>query len=239
MNPRAQLVLIPTPIEESSPLEPVAYNILKTAFENRREESIFALEDAKPGRRRWLHFGLAREAIESFVYFNEHTQEELTPMLIQQMKAGKRVYLMSDAGLPGFCDPGRKLIAQAHRAGLFVGLTPFANSSLAALVLSGFRSEPFIFQGFLPRKGDERKRAIQGLSQSSATQVVMETPYRLTLLLKELGGHAELRKRKLCVALDINTPEEEVILGNACELEKRLKGQKRNFVLVIDQISNT
>lgn len=239
MNPKAKLILIPTPIEESSPLEPVARELLQQAFESQREQSVFAVEDAKPARRRWLRYGLPREAIEEFVYFNEHTQKDLAPKLVQQMKAGKRVYLMSDAGLPGFCDPGRELIAQTHQAGLSVTMTPFANSSVAALVLSGFPSEPFVFQGFLPKKGGERAKAIDRLAQTVLTQVVMETPYRLGAFLKELATHRELKTRQLCLALDINTSEEQVAIGNARELEREFSGQKRAFVLVIDQISRT
>lgn len=239
MNPKAQLILIPTPIEESSPLGSVAQKILQNAFETQREHSIFAVEDAKPARRRWIRYGLPREAIEDFVYFNEHTQKELAPNLVLEMKAGKRVFLMSDAGLPGFCDPGRGLVALAHEAGLSVSLTPFANSSLAALVLSGFPSEPFVFQGFLPKKGEEREQALKRLAQTPSTQVVMETPYRLGALLKELASHPELRQRRLCLALDINTSDEQVVLGHARELEREFAGQKRAFVLVIDEISTT
>lgn len=237
MNPKAQLILVPTPIEESSPLEPVAQKLLQKTFETQLEHSIFAVEDAKPARRRWLRYGLPREAIEEFVYFNEHTQKEMAPKLVQEMKAGKRVFLMSDAGLPGFCDPGRGLIALAHEAGLSVSLTPFANSSLAALVLSGFPSEPFVFQGFLPKKGEQRRQALERLAQTPSTQVVMETPYRLGAFLKELAAQPELKSRRFCLALDINTSEEQVALGNARELERKFAGQKRAFVLVIDQMT--
>ncbi|MEX1100205.1 MAG: hypothetical protein WEB87_07255, partial [Bacteriovoracaceae bacterium] len=134
---------------------------------------------------------------------------------------------------------GRELIAQTHQAGLSVSMTPFANSSLAGLVLSGFPSEPFVFQAFLPKKGEERDLALQRLAQTSSTQVVMETPYRLSGFLKELAAHPELKTRRLCLALDINTSEEQVALGNARELEREFTGQKRAFVLVIDQISRT
>jgi 16S rRNA (cytidine1402-2'-O)-methyltransferase len=229
--------LIPTPIEESSPLEPVAFKVLLHAFENERERSVFAVEDAKPARRRWLRYCLPREAIEDFVYFNEHTQKELAPQLVEQMKQGKRVYLMSDAGLPGFCDPGRNLIDLAHQAKLNVTLTPFANSSLAALVLSGFESGPFVFQGFLPKKGEAREKALELMAQTHSTQVIMETPYRLGAFLKELGRHKELQERRLCLALDINTPDEQIIRSDARTLEREFAGQKRAFVLVIDQIS--
>lgn len=239
MNSKADLILVPTPIDEISPLESVAFELLKKASEASFERCVLVVEDAKPARRRWIRYGLDRRAIENFVYFNEHTKNELAPKLVEQMKSGKQVYLMSDAGLPAFCDPGRELVDLAHRVGLSVSMTPFANSSLAALVLSGFSSEPFVFQGFLPKKGEKREGALQRLAQTLSTQVVMETPYRLGSFLKELAAHSELKNRRMCLALDINTSEEQVVLGNARELEREFAGQKRAFVLVIDEISKT
>lgn len=233
---KISLRLIPTPIDERSPLGPDAFSVMMSALEQAPEKSVFAIEDLKPGRRRWLKYGLPREQVEDFVLFNEQTQEQLVPELIEKMKKGFQVFLMSDGGLPAFCDPGQQLVQAAHQAGLRVSMTSFANSVMAALVLSGFESSKFMFQGFLPKKGEERTQAIDELARCPYVQILMETPYRLTRLLEELSEHPELKSRQLCLALDLSSDEEELIFGRAVELLERVRGQKREFVLVFNSI---
>lgn len=230
------LTLIPTPIDEYSPLGQDAFELLFEAAQTRPSQSIFVIEDLKPGRRRWLKYGLPREQVENFVLFNEQTQETLVPDLIEKMKKGFQVYLMSDGGLPAFCDPGQSLVAACHQHQLKVSMTSFANSVMAALVLSGFDSSKFYFQGFLPKKNEERTQALDEVAKFSGVQILMETPYRLTRLLEEFSEHAQLKSRSLCLALDLSSEQEELAFGQAHQLLKRLSGQKREFVLVCNSI---
>ena len=99
MNSR--LILIPTPLDESLPLEATALELLKLRCLD--DDVLLLVEEHKVARQRWLKWGLPREAIERFALFNEHTQEALRPEIIQKLKSGKTAVLMSDGGMPAFC----------------------------------------------------------------------------------------------------------------------------------------
>lgn len=227
-----RLVLVPTPIDDQTPLEPVAHSMLIKAATTRASQSIFAIEDLKPGRARWLSWGLPREVVDDFVLYNEHTRENVRGELLEKMYMGFDVYLMSDGGLPAFCDPGRHLVAACHRDGLTVTSTPFPNSTLLALALSGFDHDEFLFKGFLPVEKGERKKSLSDLCKRTGTIVLMETPYRLSRLLEELEGQW---KGQAFLALDLCMSTQELILGPISDLAKRYKGQKREFVLILSK----
>ncbi len=227
-----RLILVPTPIDDQTPLEACAHAMLLKAATDRRETSVFAIEDLKPGRARWLSWGLPRDVVDDFVLYNEHTREELRASLLERMYMGCDVYLMSDGGLPAFCDPGRHLVDACHRDGLEVTSTPFPNSTLLALALSGFSHDEFLFKGFLPVEKGERRRAMGELSKYKGTIVLMETPYRLTRLLEELES---VWKGEAFLALDLCMPSQELSRGRLSDLAKRHKGQKREFVLILSR----
>lgn len=223
---KGKLVLVPTPIDNESPLEPVAESLLRKAFE---QGEIIAVEEAKACRRRWLHWGLPRESIETFVLYNEHTRDEEAPNLIRQMQKGKSVYLMSDCGLPAFCDPGKKLVNLCHEHGIRVTSTPFSNSVLLALALSGFDHERFVFEGFIPARGGDRTKALKRILSQSETSIVMDTAYRLPRLLEELK---EINPgRGAFLAMDLNKSEERLIRAKVGNL--KAPEEKKEFVLVI------
>jgi 16S rRNA (cytidine1402-2'-O)-methyltransferase len=152
------LTLIPTPIDDESPLEALAFEALGQAFE---KGSVIAVEEAKTCRRRWIRWGLAKEAIVGFVLYNEHTSLEEAPKLLEELRNGRNVFLMSDCGLPAFCDPGRLLVELCHQNKIKVTATPFSNSVALALALSGFPHERFIFEGFIPARGVDRTKALK------------------------------------------------------------------------------
>lgn len=226
---KGKLFLIPTPIENQSPLEPVALELLKSFNPDR---DILLVEELKECRRRWIHWGLDRNAIEHFVLYNEHNQKEDAQKIIQQLKKGKRVFLMSDCGLPAFCDPGQYLVDQCHDHHVAVTSTPFANSISLAIALSGFSHQRFMFEGFVENKKDARRQHLKQIISNKVTTVIMDTPYRLTKLLSELQ---ELGlKKRVFLGLDLNTPEESLLRGPVSDLLSQLEGQKREFILVIE-----
>ena len=148
------LILVPTPIHDELPLEPVALKMLQE--DCLKEDVILLVEEHKIGRQRWLRWGLPREAIEKFILFNEHSQEKLQSELIKSMKQQKKIYLLSDCGLPAFCDPGQLLVDACHKNKVKVTSTPFPNSIALALALSGFSHSSFVFSGFVPVKQPDR-----------------------------------------------------------------------------------
>ncbi len=226
-----QLFLIATPIDEESPLEPIALDLLMKACTD-YTNSILLIEDLKPCRRRWLRFGLPREAIDHFIQFNEHTQKELAPKIISDLMSGKNVYIMSDGGLPAFCDPGQVLVRMAHENAIKVSCTPHSNSISLAVALSGIDCSKFLFTGFLPKDGDERKRVLSEYESLNHAVVLMDTPYRLKRTLEEISE--VMPNRKLFLGMDLNSSSEELLYGRASKILKKLNELKREFIIILD-----
>jgi 16S rRNA (cytidine1402-2'-O)-methyltransferase len=225
-----ELVLVPTPIQENHPLESVARERLLS--EAMKENVVICVEEHKVGRQRWLKWGLPREAIEKFVLFNEHTQKKIQGDLVLELKSGKTIYLLSDCGLPAFCDPGQLLVDACHRNHITVTATPYPNSISLALALSGFSHQSFVFSGFIPIKEPERSEWMKKELKRSETLIWMETPYRLKKLIEELV-QAKI-DREIFLGCDLGGVNEMLVRGSACLLLKKLEGQeKREFVLVI------
>jgi len=226
------LYLIPTPIDETSPLEQCAFDLLNNAAINDKENSVFVIEDLKPGRRRWLRFKLPRDIVEDFVLYNEHTAKSASHEVLTLLKKGKNVFMMSDGGLPAFCDPGRDLVELCHKNKVKVTATPFANSISLALALSGFNHNKFVFEGFLPIEKESRNKALNLLKKEKRTVILMDTPYRLKRLLEELG-QVFGNQRELFVGLDLNSSEEELLRAVPSVLLKKITDFKREFIIIL------
>lgn len=226
------LTLIPTPIFESLPLEPVALDLLRKEALN--EQTLILVEEHKVARIRWLAWGLPRETIERFILFNEHTQEKLASEMVQSLKSGKNAVLMSDGGLPAFCDPGQALVNRCHENKIKVTATPFPNSIALAVALSGIPHQSFYFAGFLPTNSDERKKRLEQLSRiDSGAIVLMDTPYRLQALLKDLST-SPFKSKKIFVGTSLNTPDEHLFQGSLATVTKQIgELNKVEFVIVI------
>jgi 16S rRNA (cytidine1402-2'-O)-methyltransferase len=228
------LTLIPTPISESGKLEPKAFEILYEASTSQRDKSIFVIEDLKPGRKRWLEFGLPRTVVDDFVLYNEHSAKAVSLQLIDKLIQGYNVFLMSDGGLPAFYDPGVELVSLCHQKNIRVTSAPFFNSVSLAVALSGFNHKKFWFEGFLPLDREERKKIIVKCLNAQHMSVIMDTPYRLKRLLEEVAefGSENKNKRRLFLAMDLNAVNEQLLLGSARELLEKISDFKREFVLI-------
>ena len=225
---KGKLILVPTPIDEENTLDPVTLDRIQQGI---LDGAKFAIEDLKPARRRWLRFGLPREQIEHFVLYNEHTREQTIDGLIDDLLKGHDVFLMSDAGLPAFCDPGKALVDRAHQNKITVTATPFFNSIALSIALSGFDHERFVFEGFLPTKEPARSERLSEMAKEARTIVMMDTPYRLSKCLSEL--ESVLGNREICLALELGRATEEIVRGKCSKLRPLFDGQKRPFVLVV------
>jgi 16S rRNA (cytidine1402-2'-O)-methyltransferase len=225
-----ELILVPTPISDELPLEPVALQLLKA--DALKEDVVLLVEEHKVARQRWLRWGLPREAIEKFELYNEHTSEKMKSEVLHKLKAGKKVYLMSDCGLPAFCDPGQNLVDLCHKQNIKVTATPFPNSIALAVALSGFSHQRFLFAGFIPVKEPERSQWMNSELKNKETSVWMETPYRLRKLLEELSRSGT--KKEIFLAMDLGSPSEKLLRGPASFLLKSVpEGEKREFVMVL------
>lgn len=226
----SELILVPTPIADDLPLEPKALEMLKE--DALKEKVTLLVEEHKVARQRWLKWGLPREAIEKFILFNEHTQPKIQEDVMKLLKDGHRVYIMSDCGLPAFCDPGQQLVDACHKRGVKVTSTPFPNSIALAIALSGFSHQSFMFSGFVPVKDPERTDFMKRELKKPETLVWMETPYRLVKLLEEF---AKLNSnREVFLGMDLGNPNETLLRGPASQILKKLgEAEKREFVMVI------
>jgi len=229
------LILIPTPISDELPLEPIALG--KLMEDALKENVILLVEEHKVGRQRWLKWGLPREAIEKFILFNEHSQKKLVPEMIKELRQGKTIYLISDCGLPAFCDPGQGLVDACHKQGIHVTSSPFPNSIALAVALSGFSHERFSFCGFIPVKEPERSNWIKEELKRPETLIWMETPYRLKKLMEDL--HKSGVKREVFLGMDLGAQTEKLLRGPVSAVSRQLaEGEKREFVLVIGPQKN-
>ena len=226
----SELVLVPTPISDDFPLESVALELLRA--DALKEDVILLVEEHKVSRQRWLRWGLPREAIEKFELYNEHTSEKMRDEVMKRLLVGKKVYLMSDCGLPAFCDPGQNLVDLCHKRGVRVTSTPFPNSIALAIALSGFSHGRFNFCGFVPLKEPERDNWIKNELKCPDTLVWMETPYRLKKLLDDLAKTST--KREIFLAMDLGHQSEKLLRGHIGHILKQLpENEKREFILII------
>lgn len=224
------LYLIATPIDEVNPLESEAKALMLKACDD-ADNSLFLIEDLKPCRRRWIRFGLDRSFIDDFILFNEHTQRDIEQDIITQIQNGKNAYLMSDGGLPAFCDPGQKLVKKCHELGIRVTCTPHSNSISLAVALSGIDCSNFTFAGFPPRKPDERKNYLTNLKKVKMPKVLMDTPYRLRRLIEE--SLEVFGDTTAFIGMELNGEEEELLYGKLSKLLKKVNGLKKEFILII------
>jgi 16S rRNA (cytidine1402-2'-O)-methyltransferase len=197
-----RLVVCPTPIGN---LEDVTLRVLATL----READVVACEDTRHTKVLLDRYGIAA----SLVSCHEHNERARAAELVQRMRAGAVVALVSDAGMPLISDPGFLLVRAAVEAGLPVEVLPGPSAVLSALVASALPAERWCFVGFLPRKRAERERL---LAHAEETLVAFESPRRLAATLEQLAERDP--DRPLAVCRELTKLHEEVRRGNAVEL---------------------
>jgi 16S rRNA (cytidine1402-2'-O)-methyltransferase len=206
-------------------------DITLRAMEILRDCDVIFCEDMKPAGKFLHELKLSKQLIP----LNEHTESSATEEALELLRSGKNLALISDAGTPLIADPGQKLVRLAIEEGIAVSPVPGASSVLAALVVSGFRSDKFFFAGFLPRDKAERKQAAIELAKMRETVVLLEAPYRLAQLLDDLlSGFGPTRRA--CVAMELSMPKERVIHGTLLSLRDSFAAQpfKGEFVIVLE-----
>ena len=169
------LYLVGTPIGNLNDISLRALNILKNV-------SLIACEDTRQTKKLMQNFQISNHLIS----FNKHNSFKRIPGIIDRLKAGESVAIVSDAGLPSICDPGEDLVKAVKINGLNVICIPGPCAALTALVSSGLPSSKFTFHGFLPKKKKERERILMEIRNSDKTSILFESPHRLKKLLIEL-----------------------------------------------------
>jgi 16S rRNA (cytidine1402-2'-O)-methyltransferase len=208
-----------------------ARDITLRALDVLREADTVVCEDLKPARR--LLHDLKIDI--PLLPLNEHTDKEATQEALSLLREGKNLALISDAGTPLVSDPGHRLVQDAIAEEITVSAIPGASSILAALVVSGFRADSFLYAGMLPRDKADRKRRAKELSLVKETVVLLEAPYRLPQLLDDLvEGFGP--KRNACVAMDLTLPKERVARGTLLTLRDQFRARpfKGEFAIVLE-----
>ena len=179
------LYLVGTPIGNLNDISPRAINILANV-------SLIACEDTRQTRKIMNKFNISNNLIS----FNKENSLNKIPKLTDNLKEGKSIAIVSDAGIPGICDPGENIVSKVKSAGVDVICIPGACAAITALVSSGIPSSKFVFEGFLPKKKTDREKILFEISKNQKTTIVYESPHRLKKLLKELfdfcGGDREI-----------------------------------------------
>ena len=217
------LYVVATPIGNLKDISPRAINTLKNVF-------LIACEDTRITKKLLFKF----EINKTLMSFNKDNCLKKIPGIIDNLKKGNSIALVSDAGMPGVCDPGENLIHKVKLNGLKVICIPGPCAAVTALVSSGFPSSKFIFEGFLPRKKIERKKILIQISKNEKSTVLYESPHRLNRLLEELKEYCG-GKRQIEVARELTKKFEEHIGSNINEVIEFLKGKKLigEFTIVI------
>ena len=218
------LFLVATPIGN---LEDMTFRALRVL----KEVDIVVYEERKEGGRLLRHFGIEK-VVESL---NEHNETASTSIILGKLKEGKSVALISDAGTPVFSDPGRLLVQKASDSHIKIVPIPGASSLMPALTVSGFPIDQFVFYGFLSPKRNRRIAELQELRREEKTIVLMDAPYRLVQLMRDI---AEVfgEGRRVCVAFDLTLPTEEIYHGTGPKLYQQFSRseKKGEFVVILD-----
>ena len=217
------LYLVPTPIGNLEDMSFRAIRLLK-------EADFIAAEDTRNTKKLCNYFEIKTPIIS----YHEHNKESSGFKLLEKLKEGVKIALVSDAGMPTISDPGYELVAAAVEEGLTVVPLPGANAALTALIASGLPCQPFYFYGFLNRQKREKKKELEQLKKQTATIILYESPHRLKETLaaiKEAFGD-----RKIVLCRELTKKYEEFIRGTISEAvswanQEEIRGE---FCLIVE-----
>jgi 16S rRNA (cytidine1402-2'-O)-methyltransferase len=164
--------------------------------------------------------------------FHAHTNDDKVDLLLAELVDGAHYALVSDAGTPVVSDPGVYLVSRAANAGIEVEAIPGPSAVLAALCVAGLPVRRFVFEGFLPRSGGDRTRALDRIAQSAITVVLFESPHRIHATLKDLertlGGD-----RQIALCRELTKMHEQTIRGTAAEVRSELSDPARGEITIV------
>ena len=162
----------------------------------------------------------------------EGNERQRIDELLDRLRDGERVALVSDAGMPAVSDPGFRLLRAAADAGIHIRVVPGPSAVTAALVVSGLPTDRWVFEGFLPRRPSERRERLRALAHDSRTVVLFESPLRVITLLRDVL--VELGDRRAVVARELTKLHEEVVRGRISEvLASLLEAEPRGELVVV------
>jgi 16S rRNA (cytidine1402-2'-O)-methyltransferase len=220
------LYLVATPIGN---LEDITLRALRVL----RSVDRIACEDTRQTSKLLSHFGISTPTVS----YHLHNEQSRSSELIEALKAGGRIAIVSDAGMPGIADPGATIAADAIAAGITVYPIPGANAALSGLIASGLSAESFTFHGFLPSKEGQRRSTLEALrAWPQTTHIFYETPHRIVGALEDIVATLGPSQR-VALARELTKLHEEFLRGTAAELLATLSARpsiRGEMVLLID-----
>tara|TARA_Y100000768_G_scaffold27472_1_gene18448 strand:- start:1447 stop:2313 length:867 start_codon:yes stop_codon:yes gene_type:complete len=219
------LVVIGTPIGNLG-------DISERAIKELREADLICCEDTRrTGKLLNLLSVIPRPDL---LVLNEHTEERRVNEILDRIKSGSRVALVTDAGMPGIADPGQYLIKNAIDHEIKLEIIPGPTAGIVALIASGLSSSRFVFQGFVPRKGAERQRRLQEIARDDKTTVIYESGKRIERTIQDLRNICG-DEREATIARELTKLHEEIHRGTLHSLDTNMNdiSTKGEFVLIL------
>lgn len=218
-----KLYLCATPIGN---LEDITFRVLRTL----KEVDLIAAEDTRNSIKLLNHF----EIKTPMTSYHEYNKIEKAYQLVDKMREGKNIALITDAGTPGISDPGEDLVRICYEEGIEVTSLPGAAACITALTMSGLPTRRFAFEAFLPREKKERALVLEQLKNETRTIIMYEAPHHLVKTLEELQG--ALGNRKIAVCRELTKRYEEKMLSTISDMldfykENEPRGE---YVLVLE-----
>ncbi|HKO42924.1 MAG TPA: 16S rRNA (cytidine(1402)-2'-O)-methyltransferase [Pyrinomonadaceae bacterium] len=220
------LYLVATPIGN---LDDITLRAMKVLG----DVNLIACEDTRHTRKLLTHFGINTRTIS----YHEHNERERAVELLERLKSGDSIAMVSDAGTPGISDPGFRLVQLAIENDIGVVPVPGAAAFVSALVASGIPADEFFFAGFLPSRATARRAKLKELQAVPATLILYEAPHRLAASLRDASEI--LGQRSAVVARELTKVHEEFARGTLGELAGRFGSEnvRGEIVLVIERAS--
>jgi 16S rRNA (cytidine1402-2'-O)-methyltransferase len=220
------LYVVSTPIGN---LEDITHRAVRVLS----EVDVIACEDTRHTRKLLNHYGVKTKTVS----YHEHNERERAAQLLESLESGSDIAIVSDAGTPGICDPGFRIVRLALENGVPVVPVPGPTALISALVASGLPSDEFFFGGFLPARSSQRRTRLLELASIPATLVFYEAPHRIAESLRD--AREILGEREAVVARELTKLHEEILRGRLSELAQRFstgeEGARGEMVLMIDR----
>ncbi|MCF6462385.1 16S rRNA (cytidine(1402)-2'-O)-methyltransferase [Clostridium sp. Cult1] len=216
------LYICPTPIGNLEDITLRTIRILK-------EVDLIAAEDTRHTIKLLNHYNIKKPLIS----YHEHNKKSKGDLLIEKLKSGQDIGIVTDAGMPGISDPGEDIIHLSIQNGIEVIVLPGPTASIAALVVSGLPTDKFVFEGFLPSKKKDRIKELERLKDETRTIILYEAPHRLLSLLMDM--EKVLGNRQISISRELTKIHEETFRGYISEGIEKFEAQKPKgeFALIV------
>ena len=214
------LFIVATPIGN---LEDITFRAVRILT----EVDLIAAEDTRHSRILLTKYQI-NTPLTSYHKFNI---KEKTPYLIERLKQGQNIALISDSGMPGVSDPGHEIIRESVDQNIRIEVVPGPSAAITALVVSGLPTDRFVFEGFLPKKPGKKAKRLNELKEDERTIIIYESPFRLLKTL--IAVRETMGERRVAVCRELTKKFEEVIRGKAGEVIEKIKGKRIRGEIVV------